>query len=88
MNTVNHRKEFFLADLAAIREEFEEMGPEVNWTMAAEAREWRETQAIASAIEADPSAREAWASRQLVLENLESDQEEQQSDEAVERAIV
>lgn len=71
MNKVNHRKEFFRANLADIRREIEAHDIEVKWTMRAEAREYRETLAIERAIESDPSSREAWINRQLTLDPVE-----------------
>ncbi len=72
VNKVNHRKEFFRASLSDIRSEIESIGIDVKWTMAAEAREYRETLAIERAIESDPVAREAWIRRQLVLDPVDS----------------
>jgi hypothetical protein len=67
MNKVNYRKEFFKVDLAHIREEVTKLGLEAKWTMAAEAREYRETLAIEEAIKDNPAKREAWAKGQLEL---------------------
>lgn len=78
VNKVNHRKEFFRVDLAQIREEIEGLGLTAQWTMAAAAREFRESQAIERAIAKDPVARDAWVKRQLQLEvssTLEDDTE-------------
>ncbi len=71
LNKVNHRKEFFRADLAEIRREIEELGIEAHWTMAAEAREYRESLAIERMIENDPDARSQWVNRQLTLDPVE-----------------
>ncbi len=69
VNKVNHRKEFFRAKLSDIRHEIEkELGMEVKWTMASEAREYRETLAIERLIESDPSVSESWRNRQLTLD--------------------
>ncbi|TVQ80891.1 MAG: DUF4041 domain-containing protein [Phycisphaeraceae bacterium] len=68
VNKVNHRKEFFRADLGAIRREIEGMGVAVNWTMVAEAAQYRETLAIERAIADDPAACEAWRNKQLTLD--------------------
>ncbi len=73
INKANHRKEFFRADLAEIRSGVEGLGVTCNWTMTAEAREYRETQAIERIIQADPAARSAWCNRQLRLDTLSSD---------------
>lgn len=68
VNKVNHRKEFFRANLADIRRELGSMGIDAKWTMVAEATEYRETLAIERAIATDPAAREAWVNRQLTLD--------------------
>lgn len=68
VNKVNHRKEFFRAELAHIRSEIETLGLEAQWTMTAAAREFRETQAIERTIAGSDDAREAWVKRQLLLE--------------------
>jgi hypothetical protein len=47
VNRINLRKEFFKVPLAEIREAIEEEELEVHWTMAAEAREYRESRALA-----------------------------------------
>jgi hypothetical protein len=72
MNKVNYRKEFFRVDLQHVREEVGKFGIEAKWTMAAEAREYRETLAIERAIEDNPPKREAWVKRQLELERVEN----------------
>jgi hypothetical protein len=71
VNKVNHRKEFFRANLSDIRREIETLGIEAHWTMLAEARQYRETLAIEKMIESDPAARDAWLSRQLTLDPVE-----------------
>lgn len=68
INKVNHRKEFFRANLNSIREEISSLGINAQWTMTAVAAEYRETQAIEELLKKDPSAMEAWANRQFILE--------------------
>jgi hypothetical protein len=68
VNKVNYRKEFFRVFIAEIRKELEGLGLNPNWTMAAAAREYRESLAIEKAIAQDPVARDAWLKRQLQLE--------------------
>lgn len=68
VNNVNYRKEFFRVDIAHIRKEIEALGLTASWTMAAQAREYRESLAIEKLIEQDPAAREAWLRRQLTYE--------------------
>lgn len=68
VNKVNHRKEFFRCALSTIRSEVEELGLQTQWTMRAEARDYRETLAIEAKIANDPLSREQWLQRQLELE--------------------
>lgn len=71
INKVNHRKEFFRTDLAHIRNEIEGLGVQASWTMMSEAAEYRESQAIEKRIAEDPTAKEAWMNRQLIMEVAE-----------------
>jgi hypothetical protein len=73
MNKVNHRKEFFRVDLKHIHEEVEKLGLNVKWTMAAEAKEYRESLSTEKAIKETPALREAWIKRQLSLELVDSE---------------
>lgn len=60
MNKVNPRKEFFRADISVIRKLVEDKGLEANWTMAAQAAEYRESLAIEDRIKNDPAERARW----------------------------
>lgn len=60
MNKVNPRKEFFRIDLSVIKKIVESKGLEANWSMAAQAAEYRETLAIEERIKNDPSERARW----------------------------
>ncbi len=71
VNKVNHRKEFFRAPLAAIRQEIEGLNLQAAWTMTATATEYRETLAIERAIVDNPHARDAWINRQLQLDPVD-----------------
>lgn len=73
MNKVNHRKEFFRVDLKHIHEEVEKLGLNVKWTMAAEAKEYRESLSVEKAIKENPALREVWLKRQLSLELADSE---------------
>lgn len=46
VNKLNSRKEFFRCNLTKIKNEVEQLGFKVHWTMTAEAREYRESLAI------------------------------------------
>ena len=71
-NKANHRREFFRVPLHEIREEIEKLGVTtgVHWTMAADAKQYRESIAIENAIKENPAEREAWIRRQHKLETL------------------
>lgn len=79
VNKVNHRKEFFRVELSEIREQIEKLGYETHWTMTAEAAQYRESLAIDEAIKKDPSLKESWLTRQLQLDPVghEEDEEEE-----------
>ena len=72
VNKVNHRKEFFRADLAHIRREIEKLGfaAKCKWTMTAAATQYRETQALEAKMKDNPDLRDSWMKRQLQLELL------------------
>jgi len=75
VNKVNHRKEFFRCDLTKIRSEVESLGLQAQWTMRAEARDYRETLAIERKIASDPISREQWLQRQLELDLTQDDED-------------
>jgi hypothetical protein len=60
MNKVNPRKEFFRVPLAVIREEIDGLRVTAKWTIAAEAKEYRETLALEKTLKADPEKKKAW----------------------------
>jgi DNA repair exonuclease SbcCD ATPase subunit len=67
MNKVNPRKEFFRVRLEDIRQEVERLGIAAQWTLEAECRDWRETQALERGL-ADGSVDEkAWLESQMKL---------------------
>jgi hypothetical protein len=68
VNKVNFRKEFFRATIEEIREELDKDELNIKWTMTADAREYRESQAIDKLIRENPVARENWLNRRLLLE--------------------
>jgi phage-related minor tail protein len=74
VNKVNPRKEFFRIDLKHVREEVEKFGLSVKWTIAAQAREYRETLALEKAIAENPAMKESWVKGQLQI-NRRSDTE-------------
>lgn len=60
MNKVNPRKEFFRVDISFIRKLVEGKGLVANWTMAANAAEYRESLAIEDRIRNNPAEKERW----------------------------
>ena len=68
VNKVNFRKEFFRIPLADIKAELDALNLNVNWTIAAEAAEFKESIAMEKLIRDNPQAREEWLNHQLQLE--------------------
>ena len=60
INKVNPRKEFFRVDLSIIKAIIEKKGLNANWTMLADAAEYRESLAIEERIKNDPSEKARW----------------------------
>lgn len=77
INKVNPRKEFFKLTIADVKNEIEAMGLEASWTLAAEAREFRETQAIENKMRDDEAARSEWLRQQLIYEDRIEEAEEE-----------
>ena len=73
LNKANPRKEFFRVDLAQIRTEIERLGIDTKWTLAAEAREYRESLAIEQALANNTLDRAEWEKFQL--ENAPTEEE-------------
>jgi hypothetical protein len=73
LNKANPRKEFFRVDLTQIRAEIERLGIETKWTLAAEAREYRESLAIEQALANNTLDQAEWEKFQL--ENAPSEAE-------------
>jgi hypothetical protein len=65
VNKVNARKEFFRLQLGDIRAEIERLSIQVSWTMAAEARDYRETLALERALSERTIDEKAWAQKQV-----------------------
>lgn len=65
INKVNARKEFFRATLQEVRQVVEQQGVQASWTIAAEAKEYRETQAIESAMAKEGFDEKSWREQQL-----------------------
>jgi hypothetical protein len=75
MNKANRRKEFFRISLREIKRAVEEMGLEAKWTIAAEAREYRETLALEEAMKVDADLKRRWVAEQVAYESRGLDEE-------------
>lgn len=69
VNKVNRRKEFFRLKLQDIRGVIDEMKHQVRWTMAAEAKDYRETLAMERQMQEDPEFRRRWAESEAAYES-------------------
>lgn len=87
VNKVNRRKEFFRLKLQEVRAAIEEMKFEAKWTLAAEARDYRDTLAMEGQMRDDPEFRRRWAEDQVTYEATprfdDEGDEAMQEDEAV-----
>ncbi|WP_243303686.1 hypothetical protein [Geothrix oryzisoli] len=72
MNKVNPRKEFFRVPVAIIKGELKYLGITAQWTMAAEAAEYRETLAIERALKEDPTEGQRWLESNPPYDSRES----------------
>jgi hypothetical protein len=90
VNKINPRKEFFRADLKWIREAIEKLGVNASWTMTADAREYRESQALEKAIAENPAAAREWTRHQEeVIEQADVlDEEEEPSSTPVKAPVA
>jgi len=77
MNKVNPRKEFFKISLTEIKSEIDKMNILTKWTLAAEARQYRESLAIEKTITNDKQKREEWEKSQLELDSVISRADEE-----------
>lgn len=80
MNKVNPRKEFFKADLSIIKRIVEQKGLEANWTMSAQAAEYRESLAIEERIKKDPSERSRWEKFMEDVSTISANDDEDKSE--------
>lgn len=71
VNKVNPRKEFFRVALSELRAAVGDVGVVGQWTLTAEAREYRETLAIEQALREDPAQAKQWLQEQESFEPAE-----------------
>jgi len=77
INKVNPRKEFFKLTIMDVKNEIAIMGLDASWTLAAEAREFRETLAIEGKMRDDEAVRNEWLRQQIVYEERIEEAEEE-----------
>lgn len=77
LNKVNPRKEFFKVSLSDIKVEIEKMNINAKWTMAAEARQYKESLAIEESIKQDKNKQLEWERHQLLADpvTVEADED-------------
>lgn len=80
LNKANPRKEFFRVDLTQIRAEIERLGIETKWTLAAEAREYRESLAIEQALANNTLSQAEWEKFQLENAPTEAEMEAEEQE--------
>ncbi|VXC81419.1 Chromosome segregation ATPase [Pseudomonas sp. 8Z] len=73
VNKVNPRKEFFRLGITNIKQELEVLGVQTQWTMAAQAREYRETLQIEQQILENPAVAAEWTRHQMEYEEVEDE---------------
>ena len=78
VNKVNPRKEFFRVELTNIKTEIERLGIETKWTLAAEARQYRESLSVEKALANNTLDRTEWEKFQLENEAPELEVDEQE----------
>lgn len=75
VNKVNPRKEFFRLGVTDIKQELEVLGVQTQWTMAAQAREYRETLQIEQQIRENPVVAAEWTRHQMEYEEVADEAE-------------
>lgn len=65
VNKVNPRKEFFRVPVADVRKAVEQLGLQSSWSMTADCREWKESQAIEAKLQSDAAAAAQWEDQQM-----------------------
>lgn len=80
VNKVNPRKEFFRIPIGTLRKYFDQKGIQVQWTIKAEAAQYRETLSLEKAFENNERLEAEWAQAQdVAIEQMESLDEKSQS---------
>lgn len=80
INKTNPRKEFFRVTIAELKEMIERLGLTCNWTLAADAADYRESLAIDERIKSDPLVREQWLRHQMLIDPVTEEMEDEDSE--------
>jgi hypothetical protein len=88
VNKVNRRKEFFRLKLQDLRSVIDELAPNVRWTIAAEARDYRESLTMEQHLREDPEFRRQWAESEAAYEPRQMFDEDGVDQEDGEVALV
>ena len=82
VNKVNPRKEFFRLPISDIREYFDKKGVEVQWTILAEAAQYRETLALEESFAQNGHLEKQWvATQNHEMEEIENQTDDPDSDD-------
>lgn len=82
INKVNPRKEFFRLSIAEIREYIDKKDMQIQWTMTAEAAQYRETLALEKAFKNNAHLENQWAKNQdLEFDSIEAYNMKENEDE-------
>jgi hypothetical protein len=88
VNKVNRRKEFFRLKLKDIRSVVDELTPEVRWTMAADARDYRDSLTLERQIQEDPEFRKRWTETEAAYQSRPPFDDEGEESEQEEENVV
>lgn len=91
VNKMNRRKEFFRLRLQDIRSVIDELAPEVKWTLAAEARDYRDTLAMERQLREDPEFRKRWTESEVAYQSrlpFDDDEGEELAEEDQEMVLA
>jgi hypothetical protein len=77
INKINPRKEFFRVTISELKEMVEVLGLSCNWTLAADAAEYRESLTIDERIKSDPRTREHWLTHQMLVDPVTEEREDE-----------
>lgn len=83
VNKMNNRKEFFKVKLTELRQVIDQLGIEANWTLEAEATQYRETLALEQAMKTDMGLKNKWIEEQerVVLDDETPEEAEAELEE-------